>query len=145
MHLIGVLARPILPGIEVGDKVMPLIALEVMPPWLAGIVLTAPMAAIMSTVDSLLILVSSSIVKDVYLNYINPNAANTRVKWIGISVTGVVGVVVFVMSLNAPGLLVWLNLFAFGGLEAAFIWPIVMGLYWKKGNKYGALSSMIVG
>lgn len=145
MHLIGVLARPILPGIEVGDKVMPLIALEVMPPWLAGIVLTAPMAAIMSTVDSLLILVSSSIVKDVYLNYINPNAANTRVKWIGISVTGVVGVIVFVMSLNPPDLLVWLNLFAFGGLEAAFIWPIVMGLYWKKGNKYGALSSMIVG
>src|SRR5699024_1676458 len=145
MHLIGVLARPILPGIEVGDKVMPLIALEVMPPWLAGIVLTAPMAAIMSTVDSLLLLVSSSIVKDVYLNYINPNAAKTRVKWLGISVAGVVGVIVFVMSLNPPDLLVWLNLFAFGGLEAAFIWPIAMGLYWKKGNKYGALSSMIVG
>src|SRR5699024_10869340 len=61
MHLIGVFARPILPGIEVGDKVMPLIALEVMPAWLAGIVLAAPMAAIMSTVDSLLLLVSSTI------------------------------------------------------------------------------------
>src|SRR5699024_2822876 len=69
MHLIGVFARPILPGIEVGDKVMPLIALEVMPAWLAGIVLAAPMAAIMSTVDSLLLLVSSAVVKDVYLNY----------------------------------------------------------------------------
>src|SRR5699024_6581732 len=62
MHLIGVLARPILPGVEIGDKVMPLLALEVLPPWLAGIVLAAPMAAIMSTVDSLLLLVSSSIV-----------------------------------------------------------------------------------
>lgn len=145
MHLIGVLARPILPGIEVGDKVMPLIALEVMPPWLAGIVLTAPMAAIMSTVDSLLLLVSSSIVKDVYLNYINPSATYHRVRWLSISVTGVIGVIVFLMALDPPDLLVWLNLFAFGGLEAAFIWPIVMGLYWKKGNKYGALSSMIVG
>lgn len=145
MHLIGVLARPILPGIEVGDKVMPLIALEVMPPWLAGIVLTAPMAAIMSTVDSLLLLVSSSIVKDVYLNYINPKASYQLVKWLSISVTGIIGIIVFVMALNPPELLVWLNLFAFGGLEAAFIWPIVMGLYWKKGNKYGALASMIVG
>ena len=145
MHLIGVLARPILPGIDVGDKVMPLIALEVMPPWLAGIVLTAPMAAIMSTVDSLLILVSSSIVKDVYLNYIEPKASHNRVKWLSISVTGIIGVIVFVMALDPPDLLVWLNLFAFGGLEAAFIWPIVMGLYWKKGNKYGALASMIVG
>lgn len=145
MHLIGVLARPILPGIEVGDKVMPLIALEVMPAWLAGIVLAAPMAAIMSTVDSLLLLVSSSLVKDVYLNYMNPKATYHRVKTLSISVTGIIGVVVFVMALNPPDLLIWLNLFAFGGLEAAFIWPIVMGLYWKRGNKYGALFSMIIG
>lgn len=145
MHLIGVLARPILPGIEVGDKVMPLIALEVMPTWLAGIVLTAPMAAIMSTVDSLLILVSSSIVKDIYLNYIHPEASHQRIKRISISMTAILGVVVFLMALNPPELIIWLNLFAFGGLEAAFIWPIVMGLYWEKGNKYGALASMIVG
>lgn len=145
MHLIGVLARPILPGIEVGDKVMPLIALEVLPTWLAGIVLTAPMAAIMSTVDSLLILVSSSIVKDVYLNYIQPGASHQRIKRISISVTAILGIIVFLLALNPPELIIWLNLFAFGGLEAAFIWPIIMGLYWRKGNKYGALSSMIVG
>ncbi len=145
MHLIGVFARPILPGIEVGDRVMPLIALEVMPNWLAGIVLAAPMAAIMSTVDSLLLLVSSTIVKDVYLNYVEPKASDTRVKRLSIAVTALLGAVVFIMALNPPDLIIWLNLFAFGGLEAAFIWPIVLGLYWEKGNKYGALSSMIAG
>ncbi|MUK89435.1 sodium/panthothenate symporter [Ornithinibacillus sp. L9] len=145
MHLIGVFARPILPGIDVPDTVMPLIALEVMPAWLAGIVLAAPMAAIMSTVDSLLLLVSSSIVKDVYLNYIQPKASPNRVKALSIGITAVLGVIVFLMSLNPPELIIWLNLFAFGGLEAAFIWPVVMGLYWKKGNKYGALASMLVG
>lgn len=145
MHLIGVFARPILPGIEVGDRVMPLIALEVMPNWLAGIVLAAPMAAIMSTVDSLLLLVSSTIVKDVYLNYVEPKASETRVKRLSIAVTALLGAIVFIMALNPPDLIIWLNLFAFGGLEAAFIWPIVLGLYWEKGNKYGALSSMIAG
>lgn len=145
MHLIGVFARPILPGIEVGDKVMPLIALEVMPAWLAGIVLAAPMAAIMSTVDSLLLLVSSAVVKDVYLNYFAPKASPSRVRRLSIGVTAVLGIIVFVLSLNPPDLIIWLNLFAFGGLEAAFIWPVVMGLYWKKGNKYGALASIIVG
>ncbi|CDO03959.1 Pantothenate permease [Oceanobacillus picturae] len=145
MHLIGVFARPILPGIEVGDRVMPLIALEVMPNWLAGIVLAAPMAAIMSTVDSLLLLVSSTIVKDVYLNYVEPKASDTRVKRLSIAVTALLGAIVFIMALNPPDLIIWLNLFAFGGLEAAFIWPIVLGLYWEKGNKYGALSSMIAG
>ncbi|WBX80825.1 sodium/pantothenate symporter [Virgibacillus salarius] len=145
MHLIGVFARPILPGIEVGDKVMPLIALEVMPNWLAGIVLAAPMAAIMSTVDSLLLLVSSTIVKDVYLNYVKPDASHQTIKRLSIGITALLGIIVFMMALSPPDLIIWLNLFAFGGLEAAFIWPIVLGLYWKKGNKYGAISSMIAG
>ncbi len=78
MHLIGVFARAVLPGIEVGDKVMPLIALDVLPPWVAGFVLAAPLAAIMSTVDSLLLLVSSTIVKDIYINYINPNVTRKK-------------------------------------------------------------------
>ncbi|ARI76266.1 sodium/pantothenate symporter [Halobacillus mangrovi] len=145
MHLIGVFARPILPGIEVGDKVMPLIAQEVLPPWLAGIVLAAPMAAIMSTVDSLLLLVSSAVVKDVYLNYIKPDASTMTVKRMSFGVTAILGILVFLMALSPPDLLIWLNLFAFGGLEATFIWPVVLGLYWQSGNKYGALASMVVG
>ena len=124
MHLIGVFARPVLPGIEVADQVIPLIALETLPSWVAGIVLAAPMAAIMSTVDSLLLLVSSAVVKDIYINYVKPDATYKHVK---------------------PELLIYLNLFAFGGLEAAFIWPVVFGLYWKYANKFGAISSMVVG
>lgn len=145
MHLIGVFARPILPGIEVGDKVMPLIALEVLPAWLAGVVLAAPMAAIMSTVDSLLLVVSSAVVKDVYLNYIEPKATYKKVRKLSFSITAILGILVFLMALDPPELLIWLNLFAFGGLEAAFIWPVVLGLYWKTGNKYGALASMLIG
>ncbi|MCG3088296.1 sodium/pantothenate symporter [Sporosarcina cyprini] len=145
MHLIGVFARPIMPGIDVGDKVIPLVALEVLPPWLAGIVLAAPMAAIMSTVDSLLLLVSSAIVKDVYLNFIKPEASETTVKRMSFGVTGILGIIVFLLALQPPELLIFLNLFAFGGLEAAFIWPVVLGLYWKYGNKYGAIFSMVTG
>jgi len=145
MHLIGVFARSVLPGIEVADTVMPLLTMEVLPSWLAGLVLAAPMAAIMSTVDSLLLLVSSAVVKDVYLNYIKPDASNQRVKNLSFGVTTVLGVLVFLIALSPPDLIIWLNLFSFGGLEAAFIWPVVMGLYWRSGNKYGAIASMVVG
>ena len=145
MHLIGIFARPILPGVEVADTVIPLVALKVLPAWLAGIVLAAPLAAIMSTVDSLLILVSSSIVKDVYINYVNPNASEKKVKGLSFGVTTLLGTIVFLLALNPPDLLIFLNLFAFGGLEAAFIWPVVLGLYWSYGNKYGAIASMITG
>ena len=80
MHLTGVFARVVLPGITVPDKVMPLLAMEVLPPWLAGVFLAAPMAAIMSTVNSLLLLVSSSIIKDIYVNYIKKDAADSTIK-----------------------------------------------------------------
>ncbi|TCP28772.1 sodium/pantothenate symporter [Scopulibacillus darangshiensis] len=145
MHLSGVFARAVMPDIKVGDKVMPLLAIKVLPAWVAGVVLSAPMAAIMSTVNALLLLVSSSIIKDVYLNYIKQNASHQRVKRLSMGITGIVGVLVLIMAIKPPDLLIWLNLFAFGGLEAAFIWPVVMGLYWKRGNAYGALTSIIVG
>ena len=47
--------------------------------------------------------------------------------------------------MRPPSLIVNVNLFAFGGLEATFLWPILLGLYWKKAEKYGALSSIVVG
>lgn len=145
MHLIGVLARAVLPGIEVADTVMPTLAMDVLPAFVAGIVLAAPMAAIMSTVDSLLILVSATVVKDLYVNYIKPDSSEKQIKTISFFVTTIVGLSVILFAMTPPDLIIWLNLFAFGGLESVFIWPVVMGLYWEKGNKYGAIASMIVG
>ncbi|GLY11162.1 sodium/pantothenate symporter [Pseudobacillus badius] len=145
MHLIGVMARAIIPGVTVGDKVMPELAMTIMPDWLAGIVLAAPMAAIMSTVDSLLLLVSSAVVKDLYLHFINKKAEEKQVKKLSFIVTAVIGVIVFVVALQPPDLIIWLNLFSFGGLEAVFIWPVVLGLYWQRANGAGAASAMIMG
>lgn len=145
MHLVGVFARAIIPGIEVPDTVMPLIAVEVLPTWLVGIVLSAPLAAIMSTVDSLLLLVSSSIIRDVYLNYFQPKATEKQIKGFSMIITALVGIIVFVLAFRPPDLIIWLNLFAFGGLESVFIWPVILGLYWKRANKYGAIFSMVTG
>ncbi|MDN3020125.1 sodium/pantothenate symporter [Paenibacillus sp. BSR1-1] len=145
MHLIGVFARPVIPGVKIGDTVMPMLTMKVLPPFVAGIVLAAPMAAIMSTVDALLILVSSAIVKDIYLNYIKPHASEGQIKKMSFSVTAIIGILVIFFALTPPDLIVWLNLFSFGGLESVFIWPVILGLYWRKGNKYGAITSMVLG
>ncbi len=42
-------------------------------------------------------------------------------------------------------MIIWLNLLAFGGLEAVFLWPLVLGLYWERANAAGAISGMVVG
>lgn len=145
MHLIGVFGKAVLPGIEIGDTVMPELAQQVLPGWVAGIVLAAPMAAIMTTVNSLLLMVSSTIVKDVYLNYIRPDANNKTIRKWSMGATAIIGVIVVLMSLQPPDLIIWLNLFSMGGLEAAFIWPIILGLYWRRGTRHGAIASMLSG
>lgn len=150
MHLCGALGSAIIPGLTVPDTIMPKLAIKVLPPVLAGLFLAGPLAGVMSTIDSQLIQMSATIIKDLYVNYINPNAAEgpegeQHIKRLSIYCTALLGVIVFLAAIRPPSLIVWLNLFAFGGMEAAFLWPLVMGLYWKRANAWGAEASMIVG
>ncbi|WP_320046648.1 sodium/pantothenate symporter [uncultured Ilyobacter sp.] len=145
MHLIGVMGAAVAPGIDVGDKIIPTLALRNMPPILAGVFIGGPLAATMSTVDSMLILSSAAIVKDLYIHYINKDADDKKIKKLTLFTSLTVGIIVFLLSMNPPKLLVWINLFAFGGLEATFLCPIVLGLYWKKANSTGAIASMLTG
>lgn len=145
MHLVGVMGMAVEPNVEVGDKIIPILALKNLHPILAGIFIGGPLAAIMSTVDSLLIMTSATIVKDLYLHYINKAASVERIKKLSFMTSLGFGIIVFLLSLNPPNLLVWINLFAFAGLEATFFCPIVFGLFWKKANATGAIASMLFG
>ena len=146
MHLAGALGRAIVPDLTVSDKVIPSLMLQVLQPIVAGICLAAPMSAIMSTVDAQLIQSSSIFVKDLYLAA-KPQAVQNqkRIGRISSIITLILTALLIFASLNPPDMIIWLNLFAFGGLEAAFLWVIVLGLYWDKANAYGAVSSMLVG
>ncbi len=60
-------------------------------------------------------------------------------------ITLVLGALLLLAARKPPEMIIWLNLLAFGGLEAVFLWPLVLGLYWERANAKGALSAMIVG
>lgn len=145
MHLIGVMGVAVEPNIKVGDKIIPLIAIRNLHPIIAGIFIGGPLAAIMSTVDSLLIMTSSTIIKDLYLQYINPNAGQKKIKTLSFISSVGFGIVVFFFSLDPPDLLVWINLLALAGLESTFFCPVVFGLFWKRANKVGAVLSIVSG
>ena len=149
MHLVGAMGRAVIPDIEIGDLAVPTLTVRLMSPFWAGIFIAGPLAAIMSTVDSMLIMCSAAIVKDLYFHYVLKNDETklppSTVKRMSLAVTGVVGVIVFIAALKPPSLLVWINLFAFGGLEAVFFCPTLFGLYWKRANSTGALLSMAGG
>lgn len=146
MHLSGALGRAILPDLNVPDQVIPTLMIAVLPPWAAGIFLAAPMAAIMSTINAQLLQSSATIVKDLYLGVRPAQLTNERLlKRFSSLATLVLGLLVVLAAWRPPEMLIWLNLLAFGGLEAVFLWPLVLGLYWERANAAGALSSMIVG
>lgn len=146
MHLSGVLGRAVVPDLKVPDQVIPTLMVQVLPPVVAGIFLAAPMAAIMSSIDSMLIQSSSTLIKDLYLA-IKPNAINNekKIKLFSTITTLTFTVLLVFAALTPPEMLIWLNLLSLGGLEATFLWVIVLGLYWEKANATGAIYSMLAG
>ncbi len=153
MHVAGAWAGALVGDQEFvsSDYVIPTLIQNIMPVGIAGLFLAAPMAAVMSTVSSLLILASASLVKDLWKNYVikddeeKEEKFNKNLSKTSFMVTFAIGVIVFVLTLTPPDIIFWINLFAMGGLECAFLWPIVGGVFYKKGNKYAAISSSVIG
>ena len=130
------------------DNIIPQAIAQTLPPWLAGVAIIGPIAASISTVSSLLIASSSAIIKDVYLHHCESSGKKPTERKIARSsqaVTLCVGAIVFVLAIVPPDVIWKINMFAFGGLETAFFWVFVCGLFWKRAGKWGALLSMIGG
>ena len=142
--------RILLPGMEVdSDRIMPELAAKVTSnagvPWLAGLLLAAPFAAVMSSVDSFLLMVSSSVVRDIYQNRVNPSASERQLKRLSYLVTVVVGTLAMLAVLNPPQYLQDLIVFATSGLAGCFLMPILLGLYWPRMTAMGAIAGMLGG
>lgn len=143
-------ARILLPGMEIHpDRIMPEMAAYLTTgagvPWLAGLLFAAPFAAVMSSVDSFLLLVSSGVVRDVYQQSINPQASDQTLRRLSYTTTIVVGVLAVIAMLNPPPFLQTLIVFASAGLGASFLAPVAFGLYWKRMTAGGAIAGMLLG
>tara|TARA_Y100000588_G_scaffold377608_1_gene456943 strand:+ start:67 stop:2052 length:1986 start_codon:yes stop_codon:yes gene_type:complete len=142
--------RVLLPGWEIAsDRIMPEMATFLTSsagvPWLAGLLVAAPFAAVMSSVDSFLLLVSSSVVRDVYQQNINPDADERTMKKISYGTTVVVGALAMLAMLNPPDFLQDLIVFGSGGLGASFLMPVIFTLYWPRLTARACVAGMLSG
>ena len=143
-------SRLLIPGMEVeSDRIMPQMAVtlteNIGAGWLAGLLVAAPFAAVMSTVDSFLLMISSSIVRDVYQRNINPQATSRQLQRMSYLCTMLVGVGVVLVATNPPEYLQYLIVYVGSGLSACFLAPVSLALYWKRMNGQGAIGSMVCG
>jgi len=114
-------------------------------PWLAGLLVAAPFAAVMSSVDSFLLLVSSSVVRDIYQKHIQPDAPEQRIRRLTYAVTTMVGLLAVALVVNPPMYLQDLIVFASGGLAACYLLPMLLSLYWPGMTAGGAIAGMVSG
>lgn len=113
-------------------------------PFIAGIVLAAVLAAIMSTISSQLIVCSSALVEDIYRAF-GKEASPTRLVTYGRLGVLTVAVVAILLALNPDGTILDLVGFAWAGFGAAFGPLILLSLFWRKLTSAGAIAGMIAG
>lgn len=114
-------------------------------PFCAGLLLAAPYAAIMSTVAAFLLLISSSLVRDIYQRTINPHVSQRTIRRYTYLVTGFVGFVVMIGALNPPQFLQYVIVFTGSGQGCSFLIPMALALYWRRATRAGVLAAMLGG
>ncbi|MGB0899192.1 MAG: sodium/proline symporter PutP [Psychrobium sp.] len=114
-------------------------------PWVSGLLIAAILSAIMSTVDSQLLVSSSVISEDLYRPFVNPKATDKELMLVGRIAVVSIAIIALVISLDPKSNVLGLVSYAWAGFGAAFGPMILLALYWKNYNKFGAISSIIVG
>jgi len=143
-------ARVIMPGMDAeSDRIMPAMAVflteNIGLGWLAGLLVAAPFAAVMSTVDSFLLMISSALVRDIYQRNINPKAQERTLKYLSYLCTLVVGTAAMLGAVNPPQFLQDIIVYTGSGLAACFLAPMVFALYWPRANVQGCMAGMLAG
>ena len=143
-------ARVLVPGMEAEpDRIMPEIAVYLTSgigaAWLGGLLIAAPFAAVMSTVDSFLLMISSAMVRDIYQRNINPDASEGTIKKLSYLCTLIVGSAAMIVAINPPDFLQDIIVYVGSGLAACFLAPVVFLLYWPRSNVQGSVIGMLAG
>ncbi|RSK25775.1 sodium/proline symporter PutP [Bacillus sp. HMF5848] len=120
-------------------------------PWVSGILLAAILSAIMSTIDSQLLVSSSALAEDFYGAILKKDASQKELVWVGrLGVVVIALIAIFLAwtanpaNENASSILDLVS-YAWAGFGAAFGPVIILSLFWKKMNRWGALSGMLTG
>lgn len=140
---VGYLEQP-LQGAN-SEKVFILLVEALFHPLVAGICLAAILAAIMSTADSQLLVSAAAFTSDFYKALYRQSASEQELVWTGRMAVLVISIIALVLAWNPDRKVLDLVAYAWAGFGAAFGPTLILSLYWRRMNSYGALAGIIVG
>lgn len=114
-------------------------------PWVAGVVLSAILAAVMSTLSCQLLVASSAITEDLYKAFFRKNASQQELVWVGRIMVLVVALIAMLLAANPDSEVLQLVSYAWSGFGAAFGPVILLSIFWRKITRNGALAGMVTG
>ncbi|MEH6682192.1 MAG: sodium:solute symporter family protein [Sediminicola sp.] len=116
-----------------------------LPAWVIALVAAGALAAALSTAAGLLLVISSSVSHDLVKSIIKPDISEKGELWAARIAATVAVVIAGWFGINPPGFVAAVVALAFGLAAASFFPAIVLGIFYKKMNKEGAISGMVVG
>jgi len=148
--VICICGRALIPSLEKTDQIIPRMALLTTAHWpggsvIAGLILAAPFGAVMSTVSSYLVVLSSGAVRDIYQRFFRPQATRDELRlaaWIAMILAGVISVAVM---WTPPDFLQVFIVFSTSGAAATFLVPALIACYWRRATTAGTLAGMLAG
>jgi sodium/proline symporter len=127
------------------ERVFIVLAQQLFNPWIAGVLLSAILAAIMSTLSAQLLVCASALVEDFYKPFVRKNASAAELLWMGRVALLLVALIAMVLALNPDSRVLALVSYAWAGFGSAFGPVVVLSLYWRGMTGPGALAGMITG
>ena len=143
----GLMAIIIHPGLEDGDRSLPMMIASTLPPGLIGLMFSAFFAGLMSSVDSLLNSTATLFTKDIYEPYIKKGADDKHYLKVGKITTLVlliVGVATSPISSRYPGIYVAIQTFL-SYFQGPMFAILLLGIFWKRTTQWGGLSGLVIG
>ncbi|WP_164974675.1 sodium:solute symporter family protein [Halegenticoccus tardaugens] len=146
--LLGVIMKVMFPALSTPDFASVIMSINVLGPVLGALLIAAVFSAILSTVDSIMIVSGAGLAHDIYVKLVNPEATEKQKVWANRIAVLILGTVPFILALNSGllgglvQLIVVLQASMMGGM---FFIPLVLGLHWKRANTKGGIAGMIAG
>ena len=114
-------------------------------PWVAGVVLAAILAAVMSTLSCQLLVCSSTLTEDLYKSFLRKKASQNELVWVGRLMVLAISVLAIILAFNPESKVLGLVAYAWAGFGAAFGPLIILSVFWKRMTLNGALIGIIIG
>ncbi|PSB89915.1 sodium/proline symporter PutP [Photobacterium damselae subsp. damselae] len=132
-------------SLDDGEKVFMLLVNSLFHPVVAGILLAAILAAIMSTADSQLLVSSSALAEDFYKQVFRPQASSDEIVMVGRIAVIVLSIIALLLAMDPESSVLGLVSYAWAGFGAAFGPVLLLSLFWARMNRNGSLAGIIVG